>query len=707
MEAKYNDFLLNIVKNIFKSKDLTNNDPDLKSFFTNGISFPEFVCLICNTKEIPKITKNPFSEKQKRKNNKESYVFLIKKYPILKNELSSWYVEKEKYFHTVVEYILNNIYFEKYSLYLIISQSNKLFKPLGTRLHKENELYNGLYIIKLFHILTDKEVPLVEKFDDSTDVDGLLKPIFSKYDILFFLNSNSFNYDNQKYVLMEIRLIFKTFQDKINLLLSNDQNEEEEFENNDDNEVEVENKNDLLIDEKDKSESEKIFMRLANIVGKDLGFKFYNFDEIIEEGFFPKYFMHILQINSIEGVTDVDHKSMKKQIKNIEAIVKYLTKNYPSFNCLLFDFQTRSKRSFSTRLLLRNVMNLYFLKSTREELLNRFIRLIGYRKSDNESFRYIFDLAHFIVKGTVNNDFYFYDDRLDTFCSENNVPCIVELSTFRTCILDSDFSDYFYYQLQIFFNLIDNEHPSLRIIEKLKSSDYTFRKITVPTFSTISKSIKAKYSILYNQNKQKESSFNEVNDDNDEEEDEEEEEYNELPIKMNKNPITFQDRYKKELFNNDENNNEDKIGINRNQLKIELQQSANDNLEYLNYQLHQRYFWTYEQFETIRRTHLSFLDDEYFNIIKIIGSSNLLSSLYENNLDILNDQIENDEKILKDIFSPYIKLIEMKNNPKEEEFEEVKRKGTCYIMKETESIREVKVTLEMKDDLKTIIEQDF
>lgn len=243
----------------------------------------------------------------------------------------------------------------------------------------------------------------------------------------------------------------------------------------------------------------------------------------------------------------------------------------------------------------------------------------------------------------------------------------------------------------------------------MKSSDYTFRKITVPTFSTISKSIKAKYSILYNQNqnKQKESSFNEVNDDNDEEEDKEEEEYNELPIKMNKNPTTFQDRYKKELFNNDENYNEDKIGINRNQLKIELQQSANNNLEYLNYQLHQRYFWTYEQFETIRRTHLSFLDDEYFNIIKIIGSSNLLSSLYENNLDILNDQIENDENLLKDIFSPYIKLIEMKNNPKEEEFEEVKRKGTCYIMKETESIREVKVTLEMKDDLKTIIEQDF
>ena len=49
----------------------------------------------------------------------------------------------------------------------------------------------------------------------------------------------------------------------------------------------------------------------------------------------------------------------------------------------------------------------------------------------------------------------------------------------------------------------------------------------------------------------------------------------------------------------------------------------------------------------------------------------------------------------------------MRDTPKEESFEDAKNKGTSYIMKETENVREIKVTLQMKDDLKTIIEQDF
>lgn len=49
----------------------------------------------------------------------------------------------------------------------------------------------------------------------------------------------------------------------------------------------------------------------------------------------------------------------------------------------------------------------------------------------------------------------------------------------------------------------------------------------------------------------------------------------------------------------------------------------------------------------------------------------------------------------------------MRKTPIEEEFEDAKKQGTSYIMKETESVREIKVALEMKDDLKTIIKQDF
>lgn len=142
-------------------------------------------------------------------------------------------------------------------------------------------------------------------------------------------------------------------------------------------------------------------------------------------------------------------------------------------------------------------------------------------------------------------------------------------------------------------------------------------------------------------------------------------------------------------------------------LKRELNQSATEKLEKFNYQLHQRYFWTRAQIERIKRSHFHFLETEYVSILKIIGNPNITGYLYEENIDILNEQKEKDRKRLDEIFAPFVKRLELKETPKEEEFEDVKRKGTSYIMTETESIREVKVTLETNTDLKTIIEQDF
>ena len=95
------------------------------------------------------------------------------------------------------------------------------------------------------------------------------------------------------------------------------------------------------------------------------------------------------------------------------------------------------------------------------------------------------------------------------------------------------------------------------------------------------------------------------------------------------------------------------------------------------------------------------------DIIKTLVKEDLSGFLYEKNIDIFNQQIEKDKLIIEKLFSPVIKKIEKKDAPKEESFKDVKQKGTSYIMKETENVREIKVTLEMKDDLRSIIEQDF
>ena len=221
---------------------------------------------------------------------------------------------------------------------------------------------------------------------------------------------------------------------------------------------------------------------------------------------------------------------------------------------------------------------------------------------------------------------------------------------------------------------------------------------------------------------------------------------------MKKHPSTFKQRFKKRMKrgdqntnkeeadndndndNNNDNDNDDddnenqietvdqnnddktlsnkqsidnKANIDRDVLKNELNRSAIEDIGHVVYEFHKKFFNVITHFKKIEMAHTQFVEKEYFSIIKILGGENDIGLLYNKNIDILNEQIEKDQQIIQDIFSPYFNKIKMRDTPKEESFEDAKNKGTSYIMKETESVREIKVTLQMKDDLKTIIEQDF
>lgn len=135
------------------------------------------------------------------------------------------------------------------------------------------------------------------------------------------------------------------------------------------------------------------------------------------------------------------------------------------------------------------------------------------------------------------------------------------------------------------------------------------------------------------------------------------------------------------------------------ELKIELGN--------VNYIIQNRFYWNRQELEGIQRDHISFLEEEFLNIIKILCGDKDCGFFYEENIEILNQQIENDKLRFQELFSPYMKLIETKENPKEEDFLDAKNKGTSYILKEKENVTEVKVAIEMDTDLKSIIKQDF
>lgn len=139
----------------------------------------------------------------------------------------------------------------------------------------------------------------------------------------------------------------------------------------------------------------------------------------------------------------------------------------------------------------------------------------------------------------------------------------------------------------------------------------------------------------------------------------------------------------------------------------ELQKSADSHLLFLTDKINEKYFWTEEQMDLLTKTHFSFLKDEFYDIIQLTISEKIYNIIYEENFDIVEIQMKKSKEKLNEIFKPYIEKIKIKKNPQEQNLQEKIKKGANYCMKETENLREIKVTVQIKKDLRSEIEQDF
>lgn len=97
----------------------------------------------------------------------------------------------------------------------------------------------------------------------------------------------------------------------------------------------------------------------------------------------------------------------------------------------------------------------------------------------------------------------------------------------------------------------------------------------------------------------------------------------------------------------------------------------------------------------------------FYDIIQLTSSEKIYNIIYEENFDIVEIQMKKSKEKLNEIFKPYIEKIKIKKNPQEQNLQEKIKKGANYCMKETENLREIKVTVQIKKDLKSEIEQDF
>lgn len=105
------------------------------------------------------------------------------------------------------------------------------------------------------------------------------------------------------------------------------------------------------------------------------------------------------------------------------------------------------------------------------------------------------------------------------------------------------------------------------------------------------------------------------------------------------------------------------------------------------------------------QSHINLLKEEYCDILKFIYPLKKLGMFYENNIDILNEQIKNDlikfsdaQKEVKERYEKY--------NEKEDLMNLVYG-STNYQIKQQEKFKEIKITVKLNGDLKDEVPQDF
>ena len=142
-------------------------------------------------------------------------------------------------------------------------------------------------------------------------------------------------------------------------------------------------------------------------------------------------------------------------------------------------------------------------------------------------------------------------------------------------------------------------------------------------------------------------------------------------------------------------------------LSSELKISANLHLDYIKEEIKRYHYLSNSEINTIANSHNEFLIEEFLNIIQLTSKENKIDFVYENNSDLIELQIREDEVKMKEIFNEFIEKVKIKEQEKIKDTKELLENRTNYAMRETETVKEVKITVELNKDLKSEIEQDF
>lgn len=141
-------------------------------------------------------------------------------------------------------------------------------------------------------------------------------------------------------------------------------------------------------------------------------------------------------------------------------------------------------------------------------------------------------------------------------------------------------------------------------------------------------------------------------------------------------------------------------------VESELKKSSDDQIKYLECIVNQKVYWSTIQIKMFVYSHMQFLNNEFFSIIRIINKD--LSSYADDIFGLILEKQKNIDQIRIDsIFKKFFEKIKIRKEQTLRLMKDEMKTSSQYVLKERENIKEIKIALEVGQNLETVIEQDF
>ena len=139
-----------------------------------------------------------------------------------------------------------------------------------------------------------------------------------------------------------------------------------------------------------------------------------------------------------------------------------------------------------------------------------------------------------------------------------------------------------------------------------------------------------------------------------------------------------------------------------------LENTKKNFMEKVKEQFNRKQIWTETEIENVTDKLNCLLRKEFFNATKKLATNDEDQiDMYQYHIKDLEFALSNSNNDIKNLFMECFNQMETKSSVKPIKFDDATNQGANYIVKETENIKEITVEVEINNDLKTIIQQDF